>query len=134
MEDADGLRNLEKVLDASDGIIVARGTLGLELSPETVALAQNLCVTKCNIRGKVSPRSLTGSIHVMDLGGRQSEASHGSPCPHSVNQVHVHSLLSGRPRQLHTLVLLVKQGNVAQPRLVAKFSKAPRCDVHDAWL
>lgn len=55
MEDADGLRNLDKVLDASDGVIIARGSIGLELSPEKVALAQNLCTTKCNIRGKVRP-------------------------------------------------------------------------------
>eukprot|EP00892_Ulva_mutabilis_P005713 jgi/Ulvmu1/3513/UM162_0020.1 len=54
VEDADGLRNLDAVLDASDGIIIARGSLGLEISPEKVALAQKLCTTKCNIRGKVS--------------------------------------------------------------------------------
>lgn len=55
VEDADALRHLDKVLDASDGIIIARGTLGMEISPEKVALAQNLCITKCNIRGKVGP-------------------------------------------------------------------------------
>ena len=53
IEDADGLRNLEEILEVAEGVMIARGDLGLEISPEKVALAQNLCITKTHIRGKV---------------------------------------------------------------------------------
>jgi hypothetical protein len=53
IEDAQGLRNLEEILDGCHGAMVARGHLGLEITPEKVALAQNFCICKTNIRGKV---------------------------------------------------------------------------------
>jgi pyruvate kinase len=45
------LRNLEAILDVSDGLMVARGDLGVELAPEEVPVAQKTIVRAARRRG-----------------------------------------------------------------------------------
>ncbi|KAK9863770.1 hypothetical protein WJX84_012254 [Apatococcus fuscideae] len=52
IESADSVSNLEDVLDAVDGAMVARGDLGAELPVEQVPLWQNKIVAGCRKRGK----------------------------------------------------------------------------------
>jgi pyruvate kinase len=46
-----GLHNLEAILDVSDGLMVARGDLGVELAPEEVPVAQKTIVRAARRRG-----------------------------------------------------------------------------------
>jgi pyruvate kinase len=46
-----GLRNLEAILDVSDGVMVARGDLGVEMAPEEVPVAQKTIVRAARRRG-----------------------------------------------------------------------------------
>jgi pyruvate kinase len=46
-----GLRNLDAILDVSDGLMVARGDLGVEMAPEEVPVAQKTIVRAARRRG-----------------------------------------------------------------------------------
>jgi pyruvate kinase len=52
IEHRDGVKNIDGIIRVSDGVMVARGDLGVEMSPEDVPLVQKMIIEKCNQAGK----------------------------------------------------------------------------------
>jgi len=53
IERAEALANIEEILDKADGIMIARGDLGLDLPPEEIPLIQKKLISLSNRKGKL---------------------------------------------------------------------------------
>lgn len=52
IESQEGIDNIDEIIKVSDGIMIARGDMGVEIAPELVPMVQKRIIKKCNFAGK----------------------------------------------------------------------------------
>ena len=54
IENQEGVNNLDEITDLADGVMIARGDLGVEVPPEEVPVIQKNIIAMCHRKGKIS--------------------------------------------------------------------------------
>jgi pyruvate kinase len=54
IENIEGVKNIDEIIEISDGIMIARGDLGVEVPAEEVPIIQKEIINKCLAAGKIS--------------------------------------------------------------------------------
>ena len=54
IENQQGIENLDEILEVADGIMIARGDMGIEVPLEMVPVYQKMIITKANAAGKIA--------------------------------------------------------------------------------
>merc|ERR1712048_1135257 len=65
VENHEGVRKIDEVINASDGVMVARGDMGIEIPAQKVFLAQKMMIARCNEVSDVANAVLDGSDCIM---------------------------------------------------------------------
>ncbi len=54
IENQEGVNNIDDIIDVADGVMIARGDLGVEVQPEEVPVIQKDIIARCHERGKIT--------------------------------------------------------------------------------
>ena len=89
IENLEGVKNFDAILEVSDGIMVARGDLGVEVPAEDVPLIQKEIIRKCNKAGKpviVATQILDGTDAIM-LSGETASGDYPVEAVSTMNRI-----------------------------------------------
>ncbi len=122
LEKPEAIENLDAILLAADGVMVARGDLGVEMNPERVPVVQKMIIARETATGKYPVEAVSMMARIIE----EAEASiREFPRPASQEQLKVAGtvaeLVCHASRELHMKVIAVFTHSGFTARLVSRY-------------
>lgn len=116
VENKEAYEDIDEIIKLSDGIIVARGDLGVEVALEEVPLMQKTIVTKCHEAGKISivSTSFLSSMEDSLMPTRAEVSDATNAVLDGTDVILLSDEISDGDRQVETLKILNKIINAAE--------------------